>query len=131
MPLVAIEPADIVAWRDETSAGRRFKKDKRPLNPRTVNKTMIVFGAVLRFACRPESLGGFGLATNPAAYVEKLRENDRAPLDYFEPDEIVALAFALRNGRQRTDRLPAMASTRSPCTAAHGRSRTCATPRSS
>ncbi len=107
VPLVAIEPADIVTWRDETAAGRTLKKDAGPINPRTVNKTMIVFGAVLRFACRPESLGGFGLATNPAAFVEKLRENDRAALDYFEPDEIVALAGALRAGRHRVDRMPA------------------------
>ena len=107
IPLVAIEPADIVEWRDKTAAGRTLKKDARPLNPRTVNKTMIVFGAVLRFACRPESLGGFGLPSNPAAFVEKLRENDRAPVDYFEPDEIVSIAAALRAGRHRTDRMPA------------------------
>jgi integrase len=107
VPLVAIEPADIVTWRDETAAGRTLKKNARPLNPRTINKTMIVFSAVLRFACRPESLGGFGLPSNPAAFVEKLRENDRAPVDYFEPDEIVAIAAALRAGRHRTDRMPA------------------------
>ncbi len=38
VPLVAIEPADVLAWRDETSAGHRRKKDKRPLNPRTVKR---------------------------------------------------------------------------------------------
>jgi hypothetical protein len=94
-------------WRDETAAGRTLQKDARAAQPADGQQDDDVFAAVLRFACRPESLGGFGLASNPAAYVEKLRENDRAALDYFEPDEIVAMAAALRAGRHRTDRMPA------------------------
>lgn len=33
----------------------------------------------------PESVGRFGLATNPAAYVEKLRENERARATTWSP----------------------------------------------
>lgn len=105
-PLASIEAKHLIAWRDEL-ADAENEEGAPLLSPRTVNKHMIVVGSILRFACRPTSVGGFGLERNPAEHVERLSEPPPEELDYYEPHEVLAIARALREGRHRSNRTPA------------------------
>jgi hypothetical protein len=40
----------------------------------------------------------FALASNPAATTDKRREPDDAPIDFYEPGEVLALARAASEG---------------------------------
>jgi integrase len=67
-------------------------------SPSTVNKFRAVIVAVLNYGAKEDT---FGLQTNPAAQADKRREPDRAPLLFYSPEEIEALARALADGRHR------------------------------
>ncbi|HEV7805198.1 MAG TPA: tyrosine-type recombinase/integrase [Solirubrobacteraceae bacterium] len=45
---------------------------------------------------------------NPAATTDKRREPDDAPIDFYEPEEVLALARAASEGRHRDPRRPAV-----------------------
>jgi len=78
-----ITAEDIETWRDELV-------EERGLSRRTVNKALIVLGAVLERAVKAH-----GLVKNPAREVTKLRERyDPNQYDFFSPDEVQALADA-------------------------------------
>jgi integrase len=110
-----------VAYRrgDRTSAGRimralggrtieevttaevsRFLRelDRQGLTARNVNKHRQVLVALFAYGCRAET---YELAINPAAGTDKRREDPPAALDYYEVEEVEALARVCEAGRQR------------------------------
>jgi len=67
-------------------------------SPSTVNKFRAVIVSVLNYGAREDT---FGLESNPALLTDKRREPDRAPLVFYSPEEIEALARALAEGLHR------------------------------
>lgn len=81
---------EIEQWRDELV-------DERGLSRRTVNKLLIVLGAILERAVKNQ-----GLLKNPAKDVPKLRVRyDPNAYDFFSPDEIAALGTAAASDQDR------------------------------
>lgn len=72
--------------------------DHEDLSPRTVNIHRQVLHAIFEYARREET---FGLPENPVARTSKRPEDETAPIETFEPDEIRAIAAAARAGRHR------------------------------
>jgi integrase len=72
--------------------------DHEDLSPRTVNIHRQVLHAIFEYARREET---FGLAENPVARTTKRPEDEAAPVETFEPEEIRAIAAAARAGRHR------------------------------
>lgn len=72
--------------------------DKSGANPRTVNKHRQVISAIYGYAMREDA---YGLAANPAASTTKRREPPPAVLDFYEPEEVEALACAAERGAHR------------------------------
>jgi integrase len=75
--------------------------DQAGARPRTVNKHRQVLSAVYGYGMRDDT---YGLATNPAAGTNKRREPPPAVLDFYEPEEVEALARAAERGAHRRDR---------------------------
>ena len=91
-----------------TSDVARFlaRLDLEPsMGPRTVNKHRQVLCSVFEHAMRAES---FSLPLNPARATDKRREPDATPIDFYEPEEVLALARAAGNGLHRDPRRPAI-----------------------
>ena len=82
--------------------------DRERLTPRNVNKHRQVLAAIFGYACRAET---YGLATNPVAATDKRREAPPARLDYYEVEEVEALARVCERGKHRPTqaRLPVVA----------------------
>jgi integrase len=97
-PLTAITSTDV---------GRFLARlDAEPsIGPRTVNKHRQVLASVFAHAMRADT---FGLNANPAAGTDKRREPDDHPIEFYEPEEVIALAGAARDGRHRDPRRPAV-----------------------
>ena len=72
--------------------------DREKLTPRNVNKHRQVLAAMFSFACRADT---YGLATNPVAGTDKRREAAAARLDYYEVEEVEALARVCELGEHR------------------------------
>ncbi len=72
--------------------------DRANAHPRTVNKHRQVISAIYGYGMREDT---FGLAVNPAAATNKRREPPPAVLDFYEPEEIEALAEAAASGVHR------------------------------
>lgn len=84
MRLEELTPALIEAWRDELTSG------ERRVSNRTSNKSLTILGAILERARK-----SFGLPTNPARDVEKLRQRyDEQSFDFYSPEEVHVLARA-------------------------------------
>lgn len=75
------------------------------VGPRTVNKHRQVLCGVFEHAMREDT---FRLAANPARRTDKRREPDDRPIDFYEPEEVLALARAARDGLHRDPRRPAI-----------------------
>lgn len=75
------------------------------LGPRTVNKHRQVLCSVFRHAMRDDTIA---LAANTAATTDKRREPDDTPIDFYESEEVLALARAASDGRHRDPRRPAV-----------------------
>ena len=73
--------------------------DREGLSPRNVNKHRQVLNALFGYACRADT---YELPVNPAAGTDTRREPAPAALDYYEVDEVEALARACEAGQQRT-----------------------------
>jgi integrase len=73
--------------------------DREGLKARNVNKHRQVLVAAFTYGCRSDTLE---LAMNPAAGTDKRREEQPAALDYYEVEEVEALARACEAGQQRT-----------------------------
>ena len=97
-PLASITSADV---------GRFLARlDTEPeMGPRTVNKHRQVLCSVFEHATRADT---FHLAVNPARGTDKRREPDAQPIDFYEPEEVLALARAAREGLHRDPRRPAV-----------------------
>ena len=80
--------------------------DREPVSKRTVNKHRQVVSAILEHAARrPER---FGITENVARATAKRREPAAGVLDFYEPEEVAALARAAREGRHRDPHRPAV-----------------------
>ncbi len=73
--------------------------------PRTVNKARQLICATFNYGMRPST---YGLASNPAQHADRRREPDAAPLAFYSPEQIEALARALADGAQRDPTRPAL-----------------------
>jgi integrase len=73
--------------------------DRRGASPRTVNKHRQVISAVFAFGMREDT---YRLAVNPASGTNKRREPPPAVLDFYEPDEVEAIARAAAAGAHRS-----------------------------
>jgi integrase len=98
-PLMQLGVRSLIAFRDGLAAVPEDGSD--PLTAKTVNKYLIMVGAILKLACRSVEAGGFGLVSNKASEVDKLGEDDKTGIEPFTPAEIVAVAAALRRGAHR------------------------------
>ena len=97
-PLAAITPSEVgrfLATLDATPG----------MGPRTINKHRQVLCSVFEHAMREDT---FGLPSNPARATDKRREPDAQPIDFYEPEEVLALARAARDGLHRDPRRPAI-----------------------
>lgn len=107
-----ITTKDIEQWRDRlatrpaasnAAAGDR-KKHSRSRSRRTINKIVGQLYSVLEYATRH-----CGLAANPAAPIERLRESgDAARFDFYSPDEIDKLVATATRGEHRDPSRPAV-----------------------
>ncbi len=75
------------------------------VGPRTVNKHRQVLCCVFEHAMREDT---FGLPLNPARRTDKRREPDLQPIDFYEPEEVLALVRAARAGLHRDPSRPAV-----------------------
>jgi integrase len=75
--------------------------DRGGMSARSVNKHRQVLAAMFSYACREDT---YGLAANPVSATSKRREMPAAVLDFFEPEEIEALAWAAAAGAHRDPR---------------------------
>ena len=73
--------------------------------PRTVNKARQLVCAIFSYGTRPST---YGLTTNPAQHADRRREPDAAPLAFYSPEQIEALARALADGGHRDTSRPAV-----------------------
>lgn len=89
-------PARDITTSDVSSFLRGL--DRGGLSARNVNKHRQVLSAIFGYAMREDT---FGLARNPAAATDKRREAPASALDFFEPDEVEALARAAGEGHHR------------------------------
>ncbi|MDE3132747.1 MAG: tyrosine-type recombinase/integrase [Acidobacteriota bacterium] len=87
---------DRVSTRDVSSFLREL--DAAGLTPRNVNKYRQVLQAMFSYACRADT---FDLAVNPVEKTDKRREPPLAALDYYEVEEVEALARACLVGSHR------------------------------
>jgi integrase len=84
--------------------------DRADVSPRNVNKHRQVLSAIFTYAMREDT---FALVAHPAAATDKRKEMPAAALDFYEPEEVEALAQAAADGRHRK---PAMSKRGKPVT---------------
>ena len=75
------------------------------ITPRTVNKHRQILHSVFEYAMREET---FALPANPVRGVDKRREPDATPIDFYEAEEVFALARAAELGAHRDPSRPAV-----------------------
>ncbi|HEX8105693.1 MAG TPA: tyrosine-type recombinase/integrase, partial [Solirubrobacteraceae bacterium] len=78
--------------------------DRDGLAPRTVNKYRSLLSGVFQWARRPDT---YALLHDPMAGVPKRREADPGELQTYSPEQVHAVASAMRNGRHRGARMQA------------------------
>ncbi len=92
-------PAQEVSTRELSAFLREL--DREQLTPRNVNKHREVLSSIFAYGCREDTLA---LAKNPVQGTDQRREAPPAALDYYEVEEVEALARACEQGRQRAPR---------------------------
>ena len=75
--------------------------DHEGLSARNVNKHRQVLAAMFTYGSRPDT---FALAANPVTATDKRREDPPPALDYYEVEEVEALARACAAGQHRATR---------------------------
>ncbi len=75
--------------------------DREGLKPRNVNKHRQVLAAMFTYACRQDT---YALSINPVAGTDKRREDPPPALDYYEVEEVEALARCCEQGQHRADK---------------------------
>ena len=100
---------DLTAADVTTADVSRFLRslDSTGLTPRSVNKHRQVLAAMFTYGSRSDT---HALPFNPVAGTDKRRENPPAALDYYEVEEVEALARVCENGQHRTGERPLDAS---------------------
>jgi integrase len=97
-PIATITTAQVERW-----LGRL---DEQPISKRTINIHRQLVCSVLEHAVRrPDQ---YGIETNVARATSKRREPDPVVLDFYEPEEVAALARAARAGEHRDPSRPAL-----------------------
>jgi integrase len=86
--------------RAEVSAFLR-SLDREGLKPRNVNKHRQVLAAMFTYACRQDT---YALAVNPVTGTDKRREDPPPALDYYEVEEVEALARCCEQGHHRAEK---------------------------
>lgn len=97
-PLTSITVADVsrfLRWLDAEAA----------MTARTVNKHRQLLCSIFKHAMREDT---YRLPSNPAAATDRRREADDRPIDFYEPDEVLALARAAESGTHRDPSRPAV-----------------------
>ena len=89
-------PAGKITTRQISAFLRQL--DESGVSPRTVNKHRQLLSAIFNYARRDDT---HGLPTNPVEGTTKRREPPPAVLDFYEPEEIEALARAAADGKHR------------------------------
>ncbi|MCW3038994.1 MAG: site-specific integrase [Solirubrobacterales bacterium] len=89
-PLVEVTVREVADWLKGL--------DREGLGPRNVNQHRQVLVSIFKYAMRDDS---YALANNPAAPTDKRREAPPGRLDYFEIEEVEALARAAAAGAHR------------------------------
>jgi integrase len=89
-------PAAKITTRQVTAFLRTL--DERDVTPRTVNKYRQMLSAIFNYGRRADT---HELPTNPVEATTKRREPPPAVLDFYEPNEIEALAQAASKGAHR------------------------------
>ncbi len=77
--------------------------DREGLTPRNVNKHREVLASMFAYGCRSDTLA---LPLNPVDGTDKRRQDPPAALDYYEVEEVEALARACERGEHRLGRPP-------------------------
>lgn len=95
-PLASIGKVEIVHFLSRLDA-------EPGITPRTVNKYRQLLHSIFEYAMREEA---FGLPSNPVHGVDKRREPDVAPIDFYEAEEVFALARAAELGAHRDPSRP-------------------------
>jgi integrase len=92
---------DLAAADVTTADVSRFLRslDSTGLTPRSINKHRQVLAAMFAYGSRSDT---HALSTNPVTGTDKRRENPPAALDYYEVEEVEALARACEAGKHRT-----------------------------
>ncbi len=80
--------------------------DREPVGKRTVNAHRQVVSSILEHAARRPDR--FRIGENVARATAKRREPSAGVLDFYEPEEVAALARAVAEGRHRDPRRPAV-----------------------
>jgi integrase len=75
--------------------------DREELTPRNVNKHREVLASMFAYGCRSDT---FALADNPVDRTDKRRQPPPAALEYYEVEEVEALARCCEQGEQRQTR---------------------------
>ena len=97
MSALGDKPATSISTREVADHLRGL--DQRGSTPRTVNKHRQVISAVFAYGMREDT---YRLPANPAAGTNKRREPPPAVLDFYEPEEVEALARTAAAGLHRT-----------------------------
>lgn len=96
MAALGDRPAKDLSTRDVAEYLRTL--DRSGAHPRTVNKHRQVISAVFSFGVRDDT---YGLPANPASGTNKRREPPAAVLDFYETEEVEAIARAAESGGHR------------------------------
>lgn len=96
MKALGDRPAEDVTTRELSAFLRELDGEK--LSARNVNKHREVLSSIFTYACRDDT---FGLPKNPVEGTDQRREAPPAALDYYEVEEVEALARACEQGQQR------------------------------
>lgn len=89
-------PAAEVTTREVSTFLREL--DRERLTPRNVNKHREVLSSIFTYACRDDTLD---LPKNPVEGTDQRREAPPVALDYYEVEEVEALARCCEQGKQR------------------------------
>jgi integrase len=92
-------PAQEITTREVADYLRALDRDGA--HPRTVNKHRQVVSAIYGYSMREDT---YRLPANPAAGTNKRREPPPAVLDFYEPEEVEAIAHAAERGTHRKSR---------------------------
>lgn len=97
-PLTSITVADVSRFLRGLDA-------EAAMTARTVNKHRQLLCSIFKHAMREDT---YRLPSNPAAATDRRREADDRPIDFYEPDEVLALARAAESGAHRDPSRPAV-----------------------